>query len=231
MDMKPETFDTRPATFDLRRFLLCAVLLLTIAAVGHAKPTVGESLLDSIQERYDSMNDYRAEFEQVTEYQTVNRTIRGKGEVYYKKPGRMLWVYEEPDGQFVLADGRHLYFYQPQENQVIKTLLGAAFRSDLPLSFLLGIGQIRTYFNAGVVEQIDNNYQVDLYPRKADAGFKKLQLTVSSENYDIKHAQIEDVGGNRWTIHFRNIEHDIGLKPSVFELKVPAGADIVEFGS
>jgi len=231
MDMKRETFDAGRATFDLRWFLVCSVLLWTIGGVGHAKPTAGESLLERIQERYDSMKDYRAEFEQVTEYQTVNRTVRGKGEVYYKKPGRMLWVYEEPDGQFVLADGRHLYFYQPQENQVIKTRLGAAFRSDLPLSFLLGIGQIRTYFNAGVVERIDSNYRIDLYPRQADAGFKKLQLTVSSQNYDIKRAQIEDVGGNRWAIDFRSIEHDIELKPSVFELKVPTGADIVEFGS
>jgi len=150
---------------------------------------------------------------------------------YYSKPAKMLWAYEEPDGQFVLADGTHLYFYQPAENQIIKTLLGAAFRSDLPLSFLLGIGQIRTHFRPGVVEQIAEDYLINLYPIKANTGLNKLQLLISPQDYDIKRARIEDTGGNRWTIHFRNIERGIGLEPSVFELKAPKGADIVEFGS
>ena len=213
--------------------VLClAVLLLAVTpTTGRAKPTVDESLLDRIQKRYDSTKDYRADFEQETEYSTLNRTIRGRGKVYYSKPAKMLWEYDEPDGQFVLADGTHLFFYQPAEKQIIKTLLGAAFRSDLPLSFLLGIGKIRTFFRTGVVEEVGGDYLINLYPKEANTGLEKLQLLITSRDYDIKRAQIEDTGGNRWTINFRNIERDIGLEPSVFQLKAPKGVDIVEFGS
>ena len=115
------------------KVLACAFLCTATVTIGHAEPINADSVLDHIQKRYDSTKDYEADFEQETEYRTVNRKIFGKGKVYYSKPAKMLWSYEKPDGQFVLADGRYLYFYQPAEKQIIKTALGAAFRSDLPL--------------------------------------------------------------------------------------------------
>jgi len=209
----------------------CALFFAAISGIGHAESTGADSVLNRLQERYDSTKDYTADFDQKTEYRTVNRTIRGKGKVYFSKPAKMLWLYENPDGQFVLADGTHLYFYQPGEKQIIKTSLGAAFRSDLPLSFLLGIGKIRSDFRSENAEKKGEDYVVNLYPKQNNTGLRMLQLLITAGNYDIKRAQIEDMGGNRWTIDFSNIERGIGLKPSVFELKTPHGVDVVEFGS
>lgn len=213
-------------------FFIGAVLLATTAAPGqHAAAIEAESLLQRIQERYDSTKDFTADFEQETEYRTLNRTIRGKGKVYFSKPGKMLWVYDEPDEQFVLADGTHLYFYQPVEKQIIKTALGTAFRSDLPLSFLLGLGQIRSDFRPGTVSQSGEDIQIELYPKQTETGLERLQLTVTHENYDVKRARLEDAAGNQWIIHFQNVDRSIELQPSVFELRAPQGVDIVEFGS
>jgi outer membrane lipoprotein carrier protein len=214
-----------------RALLGCALFFATTSGIGHTEPNEADSVLNRLQERYDSTTDYTADFDQKTEYRTVNRTINGKGKVYFSKPAKMLWLYEKPEGQFVLADGTHLYFYQPDEKQVIKTSLGAAFRSDLPLSFLLGIGKIRSDFRSEIAAQEGDDYVVNLYPRQNNTGLRTLQLLITARNYDIKRAQIEDVGGNRWTIDFSNIERGIGLEPSVFDLKTPDGVDIVEFGS
>jgi len=210
---------------------VCALLFAAATGIGHADPGEADSLLSRIQARYDSTKDYTADFDQETEYRTVNRSIRGKGKVYFSKPAKMLWRYEEPDGQFVLADGSHLYFYQPAEKQIIKTSLGAAFRSDLPLSFLLGIGKIRKDFRPEIVEQTEASYVVNLYPKEKNTGLRSLQLSITAENYDIKRAQIEHSGGNRWTIDFHNIKRGVGLEPSLFDLETPDGVDIVEFGS
>jgi outer membrane lipoprotein carrier protein len=213
------------------RILVCTFLCATTVTICHAEPIDADSVLDHIQRRYDSTKDYKADFEQETEYRTLNRKIFGKGKVYFSKPGKMLWLYEKPSSQFVLADGTYLYFYQPAEKQITKTALGTAFRSDLPLSFLLGIGQIRKQFRAETVKRVGEDYLVNLSPRKPEAALKMVQLLVSADNYDIKRAQIEDMLGNRWILRFQNIERDIGLKPSVFELNPPKGVDIVEFGS
>ena len=102
----------------------------------------------ALQKNYDATVDFVADFRQETEVKTLNRSLKASGKLSFKRPGKMLWRYDEPKGQFVLADGKHLYFYQPEQNQVIKSPLKNAFRGDIPLSFLLGLGNLKKDFNA-----------------------------------------------------------------------------------
>lgn len=188
-------------------------------------------LLAKMQQKYDDTTDYAADFRQNTLYSTLQRQIQGRGEVYFSKPARMMWRYEEPGGQFLLADGKHLYFYQPEEEQIIKTALKQAFRSDLPLAFLLGLGNLRQEFHARIKEKRDNTYLLSLTPKNQTTGIAGLQLAVDDASYEIEQAIIEDAVGNRWTIEFSNIRRNVGLDSSFFKLHVPPGVDVVEFGS
>lgn len=214
-------------------------LLLGAAAVAAALllPVHGAQTQDArevvreVQRRYDATRDYDADFRQITEYRTLNRRVDGSGRVFFSKPAKMLWRYQEPAGQFVLSDGEHLYFYQPAERQVLKTALGSVFRSDLPLSFLLGIGDLERDFRPELVESTGEEHRLKLSPRKANTGIQEVLLTVDSANHDIRRVLIEDGGGNRWTFHFDNVRRGAGTDPSLFELKVPQDVDIVEFGS
>ena len=208
---------------------ICAgVLALPVQSPGAQR---AEDVVRGVQRRYDSTRDYRADFRQTTEYRTLNRRIEGKGRVYFSKPAKMLWRYEAPAGQFVLSDGRDLYFYQPAERQVIKTALGAMFRSDLPLSFLLGIGNLERDFRAELTASTDEAHVLKLSPRKANTGVGEIHLSVAPDSHDIRQVLIEDAAGNRWTFRFDNIRRGAGLDPALFELKTPQGVDIVEFGS
>ncbi len=216
----------------------CAVLLgAGAAALAFLSPAQGVRAQDArdvvreVQRRYDATRDYSADFRQTTEYRTLNRRVDGAGRIFFSKPAKMLWRYREPAGQFVLSDGKHLYFYQPAERQVIKTALGAVFRSDLPLSFLLGIGDLERDFRPESVESTEDGPRLKLSPRKANTGVRQVHLTVDPGNHDIRQVLIEDGGGNHWTFRFDNVRRGERLDPSVFELKVPQGVDIVEFGS
>ena len=207
----------------------CAALLAALTQEARARSAA--DVVREVQRRYDTTRDYSAEFHQTTEYRTLNRSIAGRGSFYFSRPGKMLWRYEEPEGQFVLSDGRHLYFYQPAERQVIKTAVGAVFRSDLPLSFLLGIGKLERDFRSELLESTADGHRLKLIPRRANTGFREIVLTVDAERYDIRRVRMEDGSGNLWTFGFENIRRGVGLDPSVFRLKVPQGVDIVEFGS
>ena len=208
-----------------------AAALAAALPVQDARAQDAQAVVRGVQQRYDATGDYSARFRQTTEYRTLNRRIEGKGRVYFSKPGRMLWRYDEPAGQFVLSDGRHLYFYQPVERQVIKTAFGAAFRSDLPLSFLLGIGDLTRDFRAELTDGSGDAHVLELSPRKPDTGVREVLLSVDPGAYDIRQVRIEDAAGNRWTFRFEDIRHGAGLDPSLFRLKAPEGVDIVEFGS
>ncbi len=208
--------------------VLCAAAL---AAAPGAGAQDARDVVREVQRRYDETREYSADFRQTTEYRTLNRRVEGEGRVFFSKPAKMLWRYREPAGQFVLSDGKHLYFYQPAERQVIKTALGSMFRSDLPLSFLLGIGDLERDFRPELMESTESGRRLKLFPRKANTGIREIHLTVDPGNHDIRQVLIEDGGGNHWNFRFDNVRRGLAPDTSLFELKVPQGVDIVEFGS
>ncbi|HEX9786532.1 MAG TPA: outer membrane lipoprotein carrier protein LolA, partial [Candidatus Binatia bacterium] len=140
--------------------LLCGVRLSVAADSNEA-----EAIVDRLQKNYDATADFVADFRQETEVKTLDRSLKASGKVSFKRPGKMLWLYEEPKGQFVLADGKHLYFYQPDQNQVIKSPLKNAFRGDIPLSFLLGLGNLKKEFNATLKAAEGNQNVLRLEPK------------------------------------------------------------------
>jgi outer membrane lipoprotein carrier protein len=185
-------------------------------------------IIERLQKTYDAAADFVADFRQETEVKTLNRSLKATGTVTFKRPGKMLWRYEEPKGQFVLADGTHLYFYQPEQNQIIKTPLKSAFRSDIPLSFLLGIGNLNKDFNATLKATENSHYVLRLEPKSEAGGFSEILLGVNKDTFDIIWASVRDPSDNLTTIRFSNMRKGVGVNDSLFRLQAPSGADIVE---
>ena len=206
-----------------------AFALAAPAGAGEGGDDAGH-VLDGLQNRYEATPDFEADFTQETEIKTLNRRIQAAGRVYFKKPGKMLWRYRDPEGQVVLADGSYLYFYQPEEKQVLKTRLSKAFLSDTPLAFLLGIGDLKRDFIGELIGDEGSLYTLRLTP-KADLGaVGGLSFGVEKAGLDIQWARIEDAVGNITTVRFDKMQKDVGLKDSLFRLQVPGDVDTVEIG-
>lgn len=195
------------------------------------EPKNHQAIVEGLQKSYDSIIDFVADFRQETEIKTLDRNIKAWGKVYYKRPGKMLWRYEEPKGQWVLADGKSLYYYQPGEKQVLKSPLKNAFRSDVPLSFLLGIGNLKKDFKASVKGSEQGDHVVELSPKGEMGGVGEILLGVEPRSFDIRWARIRDAAGNLTTVRLSNLRKGTGLKDSLFVFSPPEGADLVELGS
>src|SRR6266511_5313063 len=211
-------------------------LLTAVAAVGTsvwsfaAESNSADPIVDRLQKSYDATVDFIADFRQETEVKTLNRTLKAAGKVSFKRPGKMFWRYDEPKGQFVLADGKHLYFYQPEQNQVIKSPLKNAFRGDIPLSFLLGLGNLKKEFNATLKSTEENNYVLRLEPKGEAGGFSEILLAVNKSSLDIIWVSIRDAAANLTTIRFSGMRKGVALNDSLFQVQIPKGADVVELG-
>jgi outer membrane lipoprotein carrier protein len=205
-----------------------AVLLASHA--GAAENSATEVIVDNLQKNYDATADFTADFRQETEVKNLNRTLKASGKLSFKRPGKMLWLYEEPKGQFVLADGNHLYFYQPEQNQVIKSPLKNAFRGDIPLSFLLGLGNLKKDFNATLKASEANQNILRLEPKGEAGGYSEILLGVSKATSDIQWVSVRDAANNLTTLRFANMRKGVGVKDSLFQVQIPKGADVVELG-
>jgi outer membrane lipoprotein carrier protein len=195
-----------------------------------AQSSSADAIVDSVQKGYDATADFLADFRQETEVKTLNRNLKAWGKLSFKRPGKMLWRYEEPKGQFVLADGKYLYFYQPEQNQIIKSPLKNAFRSDIPLSFLLGLGNLKKDFNAKLKATEENQNILRLEPKGEAGGFSEILVGVSKHSSDILWVSVRDAASNLSTIRFSAMRKGVSLKDSLFSLQIPDGADVVELG-
>jgi outer membrane lipoprotein carrier protein len=212
-----------------------ALWILSAALLAHgpgraAESDGAEAVVDRLQRTYDATSDFVADFTQETEVKTLNRSLKTSGKLSYKRPGKMLWRYDTPKDQFVLADGKHLYFYQPEQNQIIKSPLQNAFRSDIPLSFLLGLGNLKKDFNATLKATEESQHILRLEPRSDAGGYSDILMGVSKSTSDIVWVSVRDGAGNLTTIRFSNMRKGAGVQDSLFKLQIPQGADIVELG-
>lgn len=213
-------------------FLLLFASLLPRNLLGSAAQTKQEgTVIEALQKNYDSAVDFAADFRQETEVKTLNRNLKAWGKLYFKRPGRMLWRYEEPKGQLVMADGKNLYYYQPEQKQVLKSPLRNAFRSDVPLSFLLGIGNLKRDFKVTLKSTEKGHYVLQLAPKGNSGEFGEILLGVERHSFDILWARIRDAADNVTTIRISGMRKGVGLKDSLFRLQVPEGVDVVEMGS
>ncbi len=212
-------------------FWLPVWLFLCGVSSGSAREPQDEArVIESLQKSYDSAVDFVTDFRQETELKTLARNLKAHGKLYFKRPGRMLWRYDEPKGQFVLADGKNLYYYQPEQGQVLKSPLKSAFRSDIPLSFLLGIGNLKKEFKVSLKGLEKGLYLLRLEPRGELGGFGEILLSVDPDTFDIHSSRIRDAAGNVTVIRFANMRKGTGLKDSLFRLQLPEGVDVIELG-
>jgi outer membrane lipoprotein carrier protein len=212
---------------------LCGLLIIFALCLDQSFAAEGknaDAIVDSLQKNYEATVDFVADFRQETEVKTLNRNLKASGQVSFKRPGKMFWRYEEPKGQFVLADGKYLYFYQPEQNQIIKSPLKNAFRSDIPLSFLLGIGNLKKDFNAVLKATEESQYILRLEPKGESGGFSEILLGVAKNSSDILWVSVRDATNNLTTIRLSSMRKEVGLKDSLFRLEMPKGVDVVELG-
>ena len=227
---KRQTFRQRTKT---RLAVSCGFSVIIAALTGNAPVRAADSggadaIVERLQRNYDATSDFTADFRQETEVKTLSKTLKTSGKLFFKRPGKMLWRYDTPKDQFVLADGQYLYFYQPEQNQVIKSPLKNAFRSDIPLSFLLGLGSLKKDFNASLKGTEENQHVLRLEPKGEAGGYSDILMGVSKASADILWVSVRDAAGNLTSIHFSDMRKGAGLKDSLFQLQIPNGADIVE---
>ncbi len=190
--------------------------------------TVREQLLRQVQERYESYGDLQAKFVQRSVFVSLNQHALSRGMVFFKKPGKMDWNYSEPDVQRFVADGRTLWFYQPGLKQVTVGEFKQAFTSDVPVSFLSGIGHLKDNFALKDACISDAGVVLSLVSKSPDPQLDEFYLLVQKDNHLPRGARIVDLGGNDTQIIFEDISLNNSMGDDRFTFSVPRGVDIID---
>lgn len=201
-----------------------------------------QSVINGIQRFYDLTYGLSAIFVQEATIKSINKVQTSKGRVYFKKPGKMAWLYEEPTKQKIISDGLYLWMYLPENKQVIKNRTNQAFMTNTPQNFLSGFGNISQDFQVNYdVRPFDEqgNILLQFVPRKPMINMTKLFVTAKPINfkgerlYQILQTTIYDQFGNMNKITFYNIDaYDangaVAIPDAVFHFVPPADVKVIE---
>lgn len=185
-------------------------------------------LLSEVENRYTALLDLTAEFVQRSYFLGLDQRVESKGKVYFKKPGMMDWEYEKPEKQRFVADGQSLWFFQPDLNQVTVGEFTKSFQTDLPVSFLLGVGNVREKFDLKQACVKAASAVLHLVPKSADPNLQEFFLLVDARDYTPYGAKMVDAGGNETEIEFSALEVNTQFSEDRFRFAVPKGVDIID---
>ncbi len=202
--------------------------LILVVLLGGTGPSAGADIVDKVQARYDATRDFTATVRQELVLASAGKTSTASGSVAFQKPGRMRWTLTDGAAQVIVADGTTLWFYEPEEHQVLKAPFQAAFRSTTPISFLTGVGRLRDDFDVTVEPGDPGRLILRLRSRAGDGELGGLRLTVDAESYDLVGAEVTDPVGNVTRVHFSSLRRNLGLAADTFHFEVPPGVDVVE---
>ena len=100
----------------IRSAVLLIPLLLPQAPTPQSPGVDPAALARAVQERYDRVRDFSADFTHTYEGGVLKKRVVERGTVQVKKPGRMRWRYTSPEEKLFVSDGRQNLFVCPGES-------------------------------------------------------------------------------------------------------------------
>ncbi|GKS74363.1 outer membrane lipoprotein chaperone LolA [Acidovorax sp. SUPP950] len=156
------------------------------------------------------------------------RTKTSSGTFEFQRPGRFRFTYQKPFEQTIVADGKTLWLYDADLNQVTQRAQAQALGTT-PAALLASapdLQALRADFTLESQPEQDGLQWVLATPKAKDGQLKSVRVGFQGER--LAALDILDSFGQRSAIRFTNVQSSASLPASTFDFKPPAGADVVK---
>lgn len=206
--------------------LLAAVVALGLAATCSAQDT--HTALDTW---LTGLKSLRTEFTQTTKDSQGHQTDQASGQLLVLRPGRFRWESHDDaagatadSGQVLIADGRNVWFYDRDLQQVTVKPVDAALTAT-PIMLLSGGADVRKAFEIVDAGSKDGLAWLRIKPRGADADFRQALLGFAGG--ELRQMILEDKLGQVSTLIFSHSERNAPVTSAEVSFTPPKGADVI----
>jgi outer membrane lipoprotein carrier protein len=166
-----------------------------------------------------------ADFVQVVRDSKGQITSRATGTLTISRPDRFRWDYREPYLQTIVADGKKLWLYDADLEQVTVRSLEQGLGST-PAMLLSGSGKAGEAFAAGPVERRGDWTWCVLLPRQRSSDFERVSLAFTARG-EIAAMELVDKLGQATGIEFSDVRRNGKVDETAFRFVPPKGADVI----
>lgn len=204
-----------------------AVSVLLFCVFTLSLPANAATAEDQLLAFYRDVHSMRADFTQTVTSENSTRVDKSQGVLQMKRPGKFRWDYSKPYEQQIIADGKRLWVYDVDMEQVIEKPLDAVL-GQTPAILLSGNAALTDRFTISEVHapQLNDKFTwLKLEPKHDDAGFQVLLLAFNHS--DLQEMQLVDAFGQMTRLTFSNLQRNPVIDDKVFDFVPPAGVDVI----
>ncbi len=201
--------------------VICVLSALLVAE----QVLASEALLRDFLANGDTL---RAKFEQRVVDETGMTLDSASGTVYLSRPGKFRWNYNGEDseqGQQLVADGKSIFLYDPDLEQVTQRSMVDAINQVPSLLLVQDGAALDTFFAISDIGLTDGLSWVALKPKSEDAAYQQLILGFDSDALTV--IQLIDGLGNETRLKLSQVVTNQSIAADRFKFDLPPGVDLL----
>lgn len=221
-----------------RQYILCiaAALVIMTAGLSFAADAVNpDEIPDLIQQRYESLKTFQADFvQELTNVGSGEVEIR-EGRIWFKQPSQVRWETVTPEKELLVLGPEYAWDYIEDEQLAIKYSVATLLDSKTILRFISGQANLKEDFVVKSEWQGADEVRakwgqgftvLQLVPKEAEPGMVLAFIGVEPDTGLLRQVMIVDFYGNGNELRLSNVEIDLDLAPDMFTFVPPEGTQV-----
>ena len=208
----------------MRRASLAPVALLACVLAPAALAQGGDAVA-RVDAYLATVNTLSADFSQVVRNRDDRIVDRASGKLSLSRPDRFRWDYVQPYLQTIVADGRQLWLYDSDLEQVTVRDLGQGLGST-PAMLLSGSGKVGDGFAAVGVQRQGDWTWCRLAPKQQGSDFEQVSLAFDRHG-ELAAMELRDKLGQVTVIEFGAVRRNAAVDQRLFRFEPPPGVDVI----
>jgi outer membrane lipoprotein carrier protein len=204
--------------------LACFWFIMPVTASDNR--SLEQTVLDGIEDRYGG-NSFLANFSQTSTLSALDITETASGQAWFSHPGKMKWQYLSPERHDIITNGKKLWIFRPEENQVMQGNAAQFFQSGAGGAFLSDISLIRKNYTVSVHETTNEWVELLLEDLTGNPDIQSIIVRVSHQDFHICQVTTVNAFNDTTRFTFTGIRF-LQMPDDWFEFTIPPGVSIID---
>ncbi|VAW85733.1 Outer membrane lipoprotein carrier protein LolA [hydrothermal vent metagenome] len=204
------------------QFIIAPLVLLALLMPLSAKAGSGLERLDNF---FEGLGSLRANFEQTVIDASAFSLQESGGVLIMQRPDKFLWDYQRPYQQVIIADGKKIYIYDADLEQVTVKVMQKSM-GDTPMLLLSSGGALADSFVITEMGEDDGLEWLQLKPRAQQSNFSMMRLAFDHQT--LRVMELVDSFDQTTRLQFSEIKRNPRIDSALFKFVAPPGVDVIE---
>jgi outer membrane lipoprotein carrier protein len=210
---------------NLLQIITCSCVLFSVT-IAMGSDITKDDILSAMENRYAGQS-FEAKFTQVSKLAALDITEIANGIAWFSHPGKMRWEYMEPEQHEIITNGKTLWIFRPDENQVMLGDASRFFSAGAGGAFLSDISLIRQNYDITVKEVTKDFATIVLVAKKITPEISSIEITISQKTAEIEKVITYNAYNDTTIFDFFDIQFK-KIDPGVFEFEMLEGLNVIE---